>query len=105
LGWCPRAPYLGEWGPTQDPWLHIEVQEVVEEFHVGPLNPDRTGCGSQERRQRKKYHNNVYESSIIEKELHVDLSKAKFPIIVLLMLKELSKTKSEIKSKLRGIQQ
>ena len=78
---------------------------MVGEFHAGPLNPDHTGCEGQERRQRKKYHNNVYEPSIVEKELHVDLSKAKFPIIVLLMLKELSKTKSEIKSKLRANQQ
>ena len=77
---------------------------MVEEFHVGPLNPDRTGCGSQERRQREK-HKNVYESSIVEKELHVDLSKAKFPVIVPLMLKELSNMKSKIKSKLRANQQ
>jgi len=78
---------------------------VVEEFHVGPLNPEHTDCGNQERRQRKKYHNNVYESSIVEKELHVDLSKAKFPVIVPLMLKELSNMKSKIKSKLRANQQ
>jgi len=44
--------------------------------------------------------NNVYEPLIIdkevlEKELNIDLSKAKFPVIVPLVLKETFRTKSE----------